>query len=148
MLSPLMSTAINIHQTASQRRAFCSPYCATVDLHQQRCKQCFLVGCKGKGYKGLCVFSGSSCREVEQQLLQVKSGTLPSQFSQLVDDHNTARRAQQQPLEQQADLAGQEGADKAPVSTEPDLVASDLDMPILSWLGVSVLLPQEGKVSC
>lgn len=114
----------------------------------------------------------NNTRELEQQLLQIQEGTVPRGFMQLEEDYNTRRMRQQegaveaavdassssaaQPQQQQAQAAGASAqrqpssaaaaAPSASTSTEPELVQSDLDIPVLSWLGISFLVPKEGKV--
>jgi hypothetical protein len=39
------------------------------------------------------------------------------------------------------------GAKLSTVEDDEGLVETDLDMPLLSWLEVKVMVPQEGKVS-
>jgi hypothetical protein len=102
-------------------------------------------------------------RQVEQQLLKAQSGVIPRQFMALEAEYNAQLLQQQQQQQQQsgespaaADLQQQQQQQYDAFrsmdvlrSMEDDegLVETDLDMPLLSWLGVKVMVPQEGKVS-
>jgi hypothetical protein len=100
---------------------------------------------------------------LEQDLLRAKAGIIPAQFMQLEADYNTRQQQQadgadapattstanskQQQQQQQAELQRQQQQQQ---QEEEDLAESDLDMPLitaaLNWLGIKVMIPQEGKV--
>ena len=100
-------------------------------------------------------------RQVEQQLLKAQSGVIPRQFMALEAEYNAqllqqqqqqsgespAAAAEPQQQQQQQQYAAFRSMDVlSSMEDDEGLVETDLDMPLLSWLGVKVMVPQEGKV--